>query len=41
MRYPKVTKTAKITYKGGKNSGNLIIKAYFDSDWASNHTTRK
>lgn len=41
MRYLKAIKTMRITYGSGEGSGNLIIKSYFDSDWAGNHVTRK
>lgn len=39
-RYLKATKTVGITY-GGDEGGDLIIKGYFDSDWAGDHATRK
>ena len=40
MWYLKATRTVKITY-GGEKGGELIIKGYSDSDWASDHSTRK
>lgn len=30
----------KIIYNDDENSGNLIIKCYFNFEWVSNHTTR-
>ncbi len=38
--YLKATRDTGITY-GWKQGGNLIIKGYFDSDWAGDHATRK
>ena len=40
FRYLKVTKDVGITY-GGEQGRDLIIKRYFDSDWASDYVTKK
>ena len=40
LRYLKATRETGITYKG-EQGGDLIIKGYSDSDWASDHSTRK
>ncbi len=40
MRYLKATRTLGITY-GGEEEGDLIIKGYSDSDWASDHAIKK
>ena len=40
MRYLKATRTLGIKYDG-EEGGNLIIKGYSDSDWASDYATKK
>ncbi len=39
MRYLKATRNLGITYGG--EEGDLIIKGFSDSDWASDHASRK
>lgn len=41
MRYLKAMRVMGITYGNGEENGNLIIKSYSDSNWASDHTPRK
>lgn len=42
MRYLKATKSVEITYNGKeKGGGDLVIKRYFNIDWADNHAIRK
>lgn len=41
MCYLEAIKTLEITYKNDKNSGNLIIKDYFDFNWDFDQITKK
>ncbi len=40
LQYPKATRDTGITYRGEQRR-DLTIKRYSNSDWASDHTTRK
>lgn len=40
FRYLKATRETEIIYKE-QQGGDLIIKEYYDSNWADNHSTRK
>lgn len=41
MYYLKAIETMEITYGNSEGSGDLIIKRYFNSNWACNQVTRK